>query len=77
MSSISFISGCGRVIMKGLMSSLRGQLVKFFTILYPNTLIFFVENNEKSFCNAKASHIFSTKNVGFFQILAFEILTNR
>ena len=43
---------------------LRGQLVKCFTTLFPNTLIFFVEKNERSF---KASHIFSTKNIRIFQ----------
>ena len=29
----------------------------------------------RSFCTAKASHIFSTKNIGIFEILTFEILT--
>ena len=29
----------------------------------------------KFFCTAKASHIFSTKNIGKFKILTFEILT--
>ena len=38
---------------------------------------FFVEKNERSFCTAKASHIFSTKNIGEFKILTFEILTKR
>ena len=33
--------------------------------------------NEKSFCTAKASHVFSTKNIGIVEILAFEILTKR
>ena len=37
------------------------------------TLIFSVEKNEGSFCNA--SHIFSTKNIGIFEIFTFEILT--
>ena len=60
-----------------LTSLLRGQLVKCFTTLSPNTLKFFVEKNEKSFCIAKASHIFSTKNIGIFEILTFEILTIR
>ena len=50
-----------------LMSSLRGQLVKCFTALKPNTLIFFVEKM-RSFCTAKAFHIFSTKNIGIFEI---------
>ena len=47
-----------------LTSSLRGQLVKCFTTLLPKTMIFFVAKNERSFCSAKASHIFSTKNIG-------------
>ena len=59
-----------------LTSSLRGQLVKCFTTLLLNILIFLLKN-ERSFCTAKASHIFSTKNIGTFQILAFEILTKR
>ena len=54
-----------------LTSSLRGQLIKCFTTLLPNTLIFFVEKMREAF----ASHIFSTKNIGIFQILTFEILT--
>ena len=45
--------------------------------LLTNTLIFLVEKNERSFCTAKASHIFSTKNIGVFEILPFEILTKR
>ena len=57
-----------------LTSSLRGQLIKCFKTLLPNILIFFVEKNERSFCTAKASHIFSTKNTGIFEILIFEIL---
>ena len=57
--------------------SLRGQLVKCLTTSQPNTLIFFVEKNERSFCTAKASNIFSAKNIGVFQMLTFEILTKR
>ena len=39
---------------------------------------FFVEKNEKSFCIAKASHIFfDKKNIGILEILMFEILTKR
>ena len=57
-----------------LTSLLRVQLVKCTTALQPNTLKFFVEKIEK-LCSAKASHIFSTKNIGVFQILTFEILT--
>ena len=48
-----------------LTSSLRGQLVKFLA------LKFFVEKKRE------ASHIFSTKNIGIFEILTFEILTKR
>ena len=33
----------------------------------------FCWKTEWSFCNGKASHIFSTKNIGIFQILLFEI----
>ena len=45
-----------------LTSSLRGQLVKCFMTLKPNTLVFFVEKMRE------ASHIFSTKNIGIFEI---------
>ena len=40
-------------------------------------LTFFQQKNipERSF-NAKASHIFSTKNIGIFEILVFEIFKN-
>ena len=38
---------------------------------------FLLKINENSFCSAKASHIFSTKNIGIFEILTFEILTSR
>ena len=53
-----------------LMSSLRDQLVKCFTTLLPNTLKFFVEK-------AKASHVFSTKNIGIFEKITSENITNR
>ena len=56
-----------------LTSSLGGQLVKSFMTLQPNSLKFFVEKMRDAF--AKASHIFSTKNIGLFEILTFEILT--
>ena len=52
-----------------LTNSLIGQLVMCFATLLPNTLIIFVEKNERSVCPAKASHIFSTKNNDIFQIL--------
>ena len=60
-----------------LTSLLRSQLVKCFTTLLPNTLIFFVEKNKRSFCTAKASHIFSIKNIDIFEIVMFEILKKR
>ena len=50
--------------MVSLTSSLRGQLVKCFMTLLPKTLIFCVEKMR----SAKASHIFSTKNIGKFKI---------
>ena len=56
-----------------LTSSLRGQLIKCFTNLLPNTLDIFVEKMREA---AKASHIFSAKNIGIFEILTFEILTS-
>ena len=59
--------------------SLRGQFVECFQTLLPNTLIFFAKKNERSFCTAKASHIFPrsfctakashifpTKNIGIY-----------
>ena len=54
-----------------LTSSLRGQRVKCFTTSVPNTQIFFVAKKVRSFCTAKASHIFSTKNIDIFEILTF------
>ena len=44
-------------------------LLLYYTILYKYNDIF-IEKNE-----SLASHMFSTKNVGVFQILMFEILT--
>ena len=41
--------------------------------LQPNILIFFADKMRA----AKASHIFSTKNIGKFKILRFEILMKR
>ena len=34
---------------------------------------YFLLKNERSFCTAKASDSFSTKNIGIFEILTFEI----
>ena len=60
-----------------LTSLLRGQLVKCFTSIQPKTLIFFVKKMREAFAMQNASHIFSTKNIGIFEILTFEILTSR
>ena len=46
-----------------LTSSLRGQLIKCFITLLPNTMIFFVEKIGEAF----ASHIFSTKNIAYIR----------
>ena len=64
----SFFRVPGPVVqsMVSLTSSLRGQLVKCFTTLLPNILIFFVEKNVRRFCNAKASHNFFTKLLAYF-----------
>ena len=51
-----------------LTSSLKGQLDKCYENSLPNTHIFFVEKMRE------ASHIFSIKNIGVFQILTFEQL---
>ena len=58
-----------------LTSLLRGQLVKCFTTLLPNTMIFFVEKMKEAFALQKLLTFFSTKNIGLFEILTFEILT--
>ena len=52
-----------------LTSSLGGQLVRCFTTLLPNTMIFFVDKMGKSFLH------FFDKNIGIFEIFTFEILT--
>ena len=59
-----------------LTSLLSGRMIKCFTTSLPNTLIFFVEKMREAFALQKPSHIFSTKNIGKFQILTFEILRN-
>ena len=60
-----------------LTSSLRGQLVKCFTTLLPETVIFFVEKMREAFALQKLLTFFSTKIIGMFRILRFEILTKR
>ena len=49
-----------------LTSSLRGQLVKCFTTLSPNTLIFFVEKMREAFALQKLLTFFSAKNIGIY-----------
>ena len=58
------------------MSSLRGQLIKCFNDFISNSQILFAEKNERSFCTAKASYIFSTKNIGVNVGNFNEALTN-
>ena len=76
---MSYAEDLGPVVQSSvnLKSLLRGQLIKCFTTLYQNTLIFFAEKKQRSFCTAKASHIFSTKNIGTFEILKLEMLMKR
>ena len=37
----------------------------------------FITKYNEMFCNAKASHNFSTKHIGVFKILTFEIFMKR
>ena len=57
-----------------LTSPLSGQLVKCFTTLLPNILIFLLKKYEKLQDCKSFSH-FLKKNIGVFQLLMFEILT--
>ena len=57
-----------------LTSLLRSQLVKFL-LLYSQILLYLLlKKCEKLLNCSKASHTFSTKNIGIFEILKFEIL---
>ena len=58
-----------------LTSSLRGQFIKSFTSLYPNTLKFFVAKMREAFALPKLLTFFSARNIGTHEILMFEILT--
>ena len=49
----------------------RSTRYVFYDFITKYTDIFFVEKNVRSFCNAKASHIF------IYEIFKFEILTKR
>ena len=60
-----------------LMSSLRGQLVKCFVSLLPNTLKFYIERMREAFALQKLLTFFQQKNIGVYEILKFEILTKR
>ena len=53
---LTYESGVLPIALRGPASSLRGQLVEYFTTSYQNTLIFFVEKNERSFL-----HFFNKK----------------
>ena len=57
------------------MSSLRGLLLSILQ-LYKQIHWYFLLKKWECYCTAKASHIFSTKNIGIFEILTFEILTS-
>ena len=58
-----------------LTSSLTGQVIKSFTTYNEIHFFFLVEKMLEAF--AKASHIFTTKNIGIFEQLTFENLTKR
>ena len=73
--TLKVTSGPGCSKHRYLTSSLRRQLVKCFTTLLPNTLIFFVEKMREAFAVQNLLTFFSIKNIGLFQVLMFEILT--
>ena len=50
-----------------LTSSLRGQLVKCFTTLEPNTLIFFVEKIREAFALQKLLSFFQQKILAYLR----------
>ena len=52
-----------------LMSSLRGELVKCFTTLYPNTPIFFVEKMREAFALQKLLKVFQQKILAYLGYL--------
>ena len=62
------ITNQGRVFQSivSLKSSLRGQLVKWFTTLLPKKLIIFVENMREA-CTAKASTFLQQKILAYFR----------
>ena len=60
-----------------LTKSLVNDSLSLLVRLKSSLLILFAEKNEKSFCTAKAPHIFSAKNGSVFMYNMFEILTSR
>ena len=50
-----------------LTSSLRGQIVKSFTTLLPNTLIFFIEKIREAFALQKLLTFFQQKILAFIR----------
>ena len=60
-----------------LTSSLRGQLIKCFTTLLPNLLIFYVQKMRAAFALQKLLIFFSTRNNGIFKKLTSENLKKR
>ena len=60
-----------------LTKSLVNDSLSLLVRLKSSVLICFAERNVRSFCTAKAPHIFSTKNGSVFMYNMFEILTSR
>ena len=65
---VNFASDLGPVVQSiiSLTSSLRGQLVKCFMTLLPNTLLFFVEKMREAFALQKLLTFFQQKILAFF-----------
>ena len=59
-----------------LTKSLVNDSLSLLVRLKSSVLIFFAEKNVRSFCSAKAPHIFSAKNASVFMYNMFEILTS-
>ena len=56
------------------------KVVKMFTVLVSkisNSQVFLLKNVSTSFANAKASHIFSAKILGYMPYLTIKVLTIR
>ena len=77
--SLNILSGVlGSVVQSivSLTSSLRGQLMKYFTTLQPNTLIFFVEKMREAFAVQKLLTSFQQKILVYFRYCEFKFLRN-